>query len=100
MYYILIARFFDYDSPLLLVVMMMMMMMMMMIGGAKKLLQMGSKSSMLLSEVWVSIYWYTKFSHKSPMGLQPFEDRFFFEEKFTNFDLAIQAVIKNRSKVF
>ena len=94
MYYIPIARFFDYDSPLLLVVMMMMM-----IGGELKLLQIASKSSMLLSEVWVFIYWYTKFSHKSPMGLQPFEDRFFFEEKFTNFDLAIQSVIKNCSKV-
>ena len=36
---------------------------------------------------------------KTLMGLQPFEDRFFFREKFAIFDLALEAVIKNRSKV-
>ena len=36
---------------------------------------------------------------KTLMGLQPFEVRFFFEEKFTNFDLALKPVIKNCSKI-
>ena len=33
---------------------------------------------------------------KTPMGLEPFEVSFFFEEKFTKFDLALNRVIKNR----
>ena len=33
------------------------------------------------------------------MGLEPFEVRFFFGEKFSKFDLALKLVIKNRSKV-
>ena len=37
---------------------------------------------------------------KTLMGLEPFEVRFFFGEKFTKFDLAPEEVIKNRSKVF
>ena len=37
---------------------------------------------------------------KTPMGLDPFEVRFFFGEKYTKFDLALKPVIKNRSKVF
>ena len=36
---------------------------------------------------------------KTPMGLEPFEVRFFSEEKFTKFDLALSEIIKNRSKV-
>ena len=36
---------------------------------------------------------------KTLMGLEPFEVRFFFGEKFTKFDLALKEVIKNRSKV-
>ena len=36
---------------------------------------------------------------KTPMGLERFEVRFFFREKFTKFDLALKEVIKNRSKV-
>ena len=33
------------------------------------------------------------------MGLQPFEVRFFFEEKVTKFDLALHQFIKNHLKV-
>ena len=33
------------------------------------------------------------------MGLEPFEVRFFFGEKFTKIDLAVEGVIENRSKV-
>ena len=33
------------------------------------------------------------------MGLEPFEVRFFFGERFTKIDLALEVVIKNRSKV-
>ena len=33
------------------------------------------------------------------MGLELFEVRFFFWEKFTKFDLALMKIIKNRSKV-
>ena len=33
------------------------------------------------------------------MGLELFEVRFFFWEKFTKFDLALMEIIKNRSKV-
>ena len=36
---------------------------------------------------------------KTPMGLQPFEVRIFFEENFTNVDLALQQIIKNLLKV-
>ena len=36
---------------------------------------------------------------KTPMGLEPFEVRFFFGEIFSKFDLALKLVIKNRSKV-
>ena len=36
---------------------------------------------------------------KTLMGLDLFEVRFFFGEKFTKFDLALKQVIKNRSKV-
>ena len=36
---------------------------------------------------------------KTLMGLEPFEVRFFVKIKFTKFDLALKAVIKNRSKV-
>ena len=36
---------------------------------------------------------------KTPMGLSPFEVRFFFGEKFTKFDLALTLVIKKHSKV-
>ena len=36
---------------------------------------------------------------KTPMGLEPFEVRFFFEEKFTKIDLALEGVIKNLLKV-
>ena len=35
---------------------------------------------------------------KTPMGLEPFEVRFFIGKKFTKFDLAVQQDIKNRSK--
>ena len=35
---------------------------------------------------------------KTLMGLKPFEVRFFVGEKFTKFDLALQEVIRNRSK--
>ena len=37
---------------------------------------------------------------KTPMGLDPFEVRFFFGDKFTKFDLAPEKLIKNRSKIF
>ena len=37
---------------------------------------------------------------KTLMGLDLFEVRFFFGEKFTKFDLALKQVIKNRSKLF
>ena len=36
---------------------------------------------------------------KTLMGLERFEVRFFFGEIITKFDLALKAVIKNRSKV-
>ena len=36
---------------------------------------------------------------KTPMGLELFEVRFFFWEKFTKFDLALMQIIKNHSKV-
>ena len=36
---------------------------------------------------------------KTLMGLEPFELRFFFGEKCSKFDLALEEVIKNRSKV-
>ena len=36
---------------------------------------------------------------KTPMGLEPFEVRFFFGEKITKIDLAVEGVIENRSKV-
>ena len=36
---------------------------------------------------------------KTLMGLEPFEVRFFFGEKFTKIDLAVEGVIENRSKV-
>ena len=36
---------------------------------------------------------------KTPMGLERFEVRFFFGQKFTKIDLALEVVIKNRSKV-
>ena len=35
---------------------------------------------------------------KTLMGLEPFEVRFFFEQKFTTFDLTLEIVIGNRSK--
>ena len=36
---------------------------------------------------------------KTLMGLQPFEDKFFFAEKIHKFDVGLQEDIKNRSKV-
>ena len=36
---------------------------------------------------------------KTLMGLERFEVRFFFREKFTKFDLALKKVIKNLSKI-
>ena len=36
---------------------------------------------------------------KTPMGLERFEVRFFFREKFSKFDLALKIVIKNLSKI-
>ena len=36
---------------------------------------------------------------KTPMGLEPFEVRFFVKIKFTKIDLALTLVIKNHSKV-
>ena len=36
---------------------------------------------------------------KTPMGLEPFEARFFFGDNFTKIDLALEGVIKNLSKV-
>ena len=33
------------------------------------------------------------------MGLEPFEVNFFFEEKFTKFDLTLEIVIRNHSKI-
>ena len=36
---------------------------------------------------------------KTLMGLEPFEVRFFFGEKFTKFDLALKKVKTNRSKL-
>ena len=36
---------------------------------------------------------------KTLMGLEPFEVRFYFRQKFTKIDLALKQVIKNRSKV-
>ena len=36
---------------------------------------------------------------KTLMGLERFEVRFFFGEKFTKIDLALEVVIKNLSKV-
>ena len=36
---------------------------------------------------------------KTPMGLEPFEVRFFIGKKFTKFDLAVQQDIKNRSNL-
>ena len=36
---------------------------------------------------------------KTPMGLEPFEVRFFVKIKFTKIDLAPTLVIKNHSKV-
>ena len=36
---------------------------------------------------------------KTPMGLERFEVRFFFEEKCTKIDLALEVVIKNQAKV-
>ena len=33
---------------------------------------------------------------KTLMGLEPFEVRFFFGQKFTKFDLALNRVSKNR----
>ena len=36
---------------------------------------------------------------KTPMGLDPFEVRFFVREKFTKVDLALKEVIRNCSKL-
>ena len=36
---------------------------------------------------------------KTPMGLEPFEVRFFSRDKFTKIDLALTLVIKNHAKV-
>ena len=36
---------------------------------------------------------------KTPMGLGPFEVRFFVKIKFTKTDLALEVVIKNLSKL-
>ena len=49
--------------------------------------------------VYLNIYWYTEIFDKSLMGLQPFEVRFFFGEKVTKCDLALQQFIENHSKV-
>ena len=49
---------------------------------------MGSRSS--LHEDFVRV--------KTLMGLEPFEVRFFFEQKCTKFDLALNRVVKNRLK--
>ena len=38
-------------------------------------------------------------SFKTPMGLEPFEVRIFFGEKFTKFDLALKEIIENQSKL-
>ena len=42
---------------------------------------------------------YPEIFDKSLMGLQPFEVRFFFGEKVTKCDLALQQFIENHSKV-
>ena len=36
---------------------------------------------------------------KTPMGLEPFEVRFFVKIKFTKVDLALKGVIKNRLNI-
>ena len=35
---------------------------------------------------------------KTRMGLEPFEVRFFYGQKFSKFDLQLEIVIRNRSK--
>ena len=46
---------------------------------------------------WSSLH--EDFEHvKTPMGLEPFEVRFFFEHNFTKFDLTLEIVIRNRPK--